>query len=277
MLSFANLFNPNLRRVQQVAKNLDSKMELFYEAIVEKLKGQEINIDTIRYSIATSMDVFEDLEEKQKRIEKEEAKIKKEKEKFEREEKKRLLKLEKEEKIRIKEELKKKKEQDKIEKEKLKQHEKNKKKGILSREEMLNKLSSDKGDKSENESEEESDIPEKEEVEPEEYIYNNFDFSKENDLDEDFWCEENFKEKTVGKRRLKIHKECYIVLEKPELEVLEQEYNLDSSYEDQELFVGILNKQTSKIIKEENISTIIKSWVQRNNIVVPSLEIRISI
>ena len=103
MITFATLFNPNLKSVITVAKQMDEKMEEFIKSIYEKINtemteivGEEMGMaikerfteETMRVIINDSIEIFEDIEEKKKRIAKEEVIRRKELEKKEKEEKK---------------------------------------------------------------------------------------------------------------------------------------------------------------------------------------------
>ena len=244
------------------------------------------------------MEVFEDIEEKKKRIEKEEAKKRKEQEKIEREEKKKQKELEREEKKRQreieKEEKRKQKElalAKKQEEKRIKQLEKELKKTnkTLTREQMLEIInkSSDKSSESENNQEEELDTFNEEAGDPEEedvpeYVMNKFDFSNEEivcteeEID-DYWRDinvevKNIKIKNGYTKEIKIHKESNVVFEIATNETL-REYDLDDRYINQKIFVGVLDVGKAKITKEIKLCDTIKNWVYKRGLVVPSYEI----
>jgi hypothetical protein len=68
MITFANLFNPNLKTIIKVSKQLDEKMDDFcnmvYEKIQEDIVQEKFSLESVKNAIQTSMEIFEDIEEK---------------------------------------------------------------------------------------------------------------------------------------------------------------------------------------------------------------------
>lgn len=315
MITFATLFNPNLKSVITVAKQMDEKMDEFIKSIYEKINtemteivGEEMGMtikerfteETMRVIINDSIEIFEDIEEKKKRIAKEEAIRRKELEKKEKEDKKiqkekeriemkKQKEREKEEKKREREELKKQKQREKdIEKERKRIEKEVKKLGInMTREEMIKRARSLFED-DEEETEVGDDDSETVVLEPEEeHIINGFDFSKDDNVGEEhkriFWT--NVDIKTINKSKnspslgeapremeLNIQRQSSVVYEIGTEEVL-REYDLDERYKNEKIFLGVLDKETMKIIKEKNICDIVKNWVYKMGLVVPSYEV----
>ena len=327
MITFANLFNPNLKSVITVAKQMDEKMEEFIKSIYEKINTEMVEIvgeemgttikerfteETMRTIINDSIEIFEDIEEKKKRIAKEEAIRRKELEKKEKEEKKiqkekeriemkKQKEREKEEKKIQKEELKKQKQLEKdIEKERKRIEKEVKKLGInMSREEMLKRAKSlfiEEDETEVGEDDLETVVLDTEE----EHIINGFDFSsgtlwgKDDNIGEEhkriFWMNVDVKiinschdklyrsknSPSLGEApremELNIQKQSSVVYEIGTEEVL-REYDLDERYKNEKIFVGVLDKETMKIIKEKNICDTVKNWVYKMGLVVPSYEV----
>ncbi len=292
MITFANLFNPNLKTIIKVSKQLDEKMDDFcnmvYEKIQEDIVQEKFSLESVKNAIQTSMEIFEDIEEKKKRLEKEEAVKRKEREKIEREEKKRQKELEKEEKKKQKEiereEKKRQKEEamkKKQEEKRLKQMEKELKKNkmFLSKEQMLEII------KKENETHTDAQNPviqddvqnDEESDEEEEHIINKFDFSNDEKISDEYWSDMNVEIKNIKikngiQKQIKIHRESNVVFEVATNETI-KEYDLDERYINQKIFVGVLHKKTSKIIKEIKLCDTIKNWVYTRGLVVPSYEL----
>ena len=68
MITFGNLFNPNLRAIINVSKQLDEKMsefcEMVYNKIKEDIEQDKYSLENVKSAIEESMEVFEDIEEK---------------------------------------------------------------------------------------------------------------------------------------------------------------------------------------------------------------------
>ena len=313
MITFATLFNPNLKSVITVAKQMDEKMEEFIKSIYEKINtemteivGEEMGMaikerfteETMRVIMNDSIEIFEDIEEKKKRIAKEEAIRRKELEKKEKEEKKiqkekeriemkKQKEREKEEKQRQREELKKQKQREKdIEKERKRIEKEAKRLGIsMTREEMIKRAKSLFEDEEDDQEEDDSETVVLESEE--EHIINGFDFSKDDNIGEEhkriFWMNVEIKiingsknSPSLGEApremELNIQKQSSVVYEMGNEEVL-KEYDLDERYKNEKIFVGVLDKETMKIIKEKNICDIVKNWVYKMGLVVPSYEV----